>query len=128
MELYALQRSLADLEKLGAGLVAISPQLAHFNAETRDKHRIAYPILSDNDNSFARQLGVVHGLPDDLKELYAGFGIDLPATNGTDNWDLPLATRLVADRNGTVISVEADADYTIRPEPAATLEVVKALV
>lgn len=96
----------------------------------KQKQRIAYPVLSDHDNEFARTLGVVSRLPDDLREVYAGFGIDLTAVHGIgpdDPWELPLATRIVADRDGTVVSVEADPDYTVRPEPEATLKVLRKL-
>lgn len=35
--------------------------------------------------------------------------------------------RLVVDRSGVVRAVDADPDYTVRPEPSATLEIVKGL-
>ncbi|CAN0381517.1 unnamed protein product, partial [Phaeothamnion confervicola] len=34
---------------------------------------------------------------------------------------------IVIDQGGIVRAVEVDPDYTVRPEPAATLEVVKKL-
>jgi hypothetical protein len=58
------------------------------------------------------------------------FYLDSSPSNGIPDereWQLPLATRLVAGRNGGVVSVEADPDHTIRPEPAATLEVLKTM-
>jgi peroxiredoxin len=119
------------MEELGAGLVAISPQTREFNDEVKRKHRITYPVLSDHGNGFARSLRVVYRLPDDLRKLYKRFGIDLGASNGIPDgrdWELPLATRLVVDRDGTVVSVDADPDYTVRPEPEATLDVLKTLL
>ena len=119
------------MAELGAGLVAVSPQIREFNDEVKRKHRIGYPVLSDHDNGFARSLGAVYRLPDDLRELYAGFGIDLGASNGIPDgrdWELPLATRLVVDRDGTIVSVDTDPDYTVRPEPEATLDGLKTLL
>ena len=112
---------------LGAELVAISPQLPEKNAEVKSTHRIGYPILSDLGNAYARQLSVVQRLPDYLREVYSNFGIVLPNFNGDDSWELPLATRIVVDARGTIRSVAADTDYTSRPEPEETLDVLRSL-
>ena len=113
---------------LGAALVAISPQLPALNAEVKRKHRLSFPVLSDPDNGYARGLGLVYSLPEELREVYRGFEVDLPALHGTDAWELPLATRLVVDASGVIQSVDTDPDYTRRPEPEATLEVLRGLV
>ncbi len=107
--------------------MAITPQLAERNAELRTKHKLAYPILADTDNAYAKQLGIAHALPDDLVEVYSGFGVDLPGAHGTDSWELPMPTRIVVAADGTIRDVAADPDYTRRPEPEATLEILKSL-
>jgi peroxiredoxin len=107
--------------------VAISPQTAALNTEVKQKHRIAYPVLTDFDNATTKSMQLVYTLPGDLVELYKGFGIDLPGNHGTDTWELPLATRMVVDRKGTIVAIDADPDYTLRPEPAATLAVLRSL-
>ena len=95
------------------------------NAEVKEKHRLTFPVLHDQDNSYARQLGIVYTLPEELSELYAGFGIDLPGNHDTATWELPLAARLVVDAGGIIRSMDADPDYTIRPEPEASLKVLR---
>lgn len=122
-----MQSVLKETNSLGANLVAISPQNAGLNAEVKTKHRIAYPVLTDQDNAFAKSMHLVYSLSDDLVELYKGFGIDLPASHGTDSWEVPLATRIVVDGDGTIAAIDADPDYTIRPEPSVTLEVLQTL-
>ncbi len=107
--------------------MAISPQKAELNVEVKQKHRIAYPVLTDFDNVFAKSLQLVYALTDELSERYKGFGINLPANHGTEAWEVPLATRIVVDSDGTIAAIDADPDYTIRPEPEATLEVLKSL-
>ncbi len=64
-------------------------------------------------------------LPDDLRQIYLKFGIDLPQANEDDSWMLPMPARFVIDRSGMIRSAEADPDYTRRPEPAHTVEVLK---
>jgi len=85
-------------------------------------------VLRDAGNAYAARLGLAHGFPDDLRAVYGGFGLTLPTFNGDDAWQLPLPTRLVIDTTGTIRAVDADPDYTRRHEPAATLEVLRALV
>lgn len=84
-------------------------------------------MLSDSDNALARSLGLTFRLSDELRRIYEGFGIDLPALHGSESWELPLPTRLVLDHDGVVVRVDADPDYTRRPDPAETLEVLRGL-
>jgi len=112
---------------LGAELVAISPQLPEKNNEAKSKHKLDFPLLSDLGNAYARQLSIVQCLPEDLRKVYSDFGIVLPDFNGDDSWELPLATRIVVDARGIIRHMAADTDYTIRPEPEETLEVLRSL-
>ena len=112
---------------LVASLVAISPQLDGFNLDISKRHKLAFDVLSDSGNQFATQLGLTFKLPDDLRQVYAKFGIDLNKYNGDESWALPIPARLVIDQHGTVRSVDADPDYTVRPEPAETVRVLQTL-
>lgn len=113
--------------EMGANLVAISPQKQELNLEVKDEHKIKYPILTDQDNRLAKELNLVYSLSPPLQALYEGFAIDLPGNHGTDSWEVPLATRMVLAKDGTIAAIDADPDYTIRPEPEATLEVLRSL-
>lgn len=127
MELHALQQHYSAVRGCHAELVAISPQVRARNAEVRQKQRLAYPVLTDPGNGYARQLELVHTLPEDLRTVYAGFGIVLPEFNGDDRWELPLATRIVVDSGGVIRSLRTDPDYTHRPEPEETIELLRTL-
>jgi len=54
-------------------------------------------------------------------------GVDLPRYNGDQSWRLSMPARIVIRRDGIVASTEADPDYTRRPEPEATLDVLRRL-
>ncbi len=75
----------------------------------------------------AEAYGLVFTLPDDLREIYLKFGIDLAQGNGDGTWRLPVPARFVIDRQGIVRAVDADPDYTRRPEPAQTVAALRAL-
>ena len=91
------------------------------------RHKLTYPILWDEKLKVAESFGLVFTLPDDLREVYRGFGNDLAVANADPSWRLPVPARFVIDRDGIVRSVEADPDYRYRPEPEATLAVLRAL-
>ena len=117
-----------ELEKLGANLVAITPQLQVHNRGLVEKHGLNFPLLTDPGNTYAEKLGLRFRLPDELQEIYANVGnINLPVVNGDDSWTLPIPARIVVDRSGIVRAADIDPDYTQRPEPSKTLADVRSL-
>lgn len=107
--------------------MAISPLTQEANAKFTRRLKLDFPLLSDRHNAYAKELGLVFALPEAIRTVYTGFGIVLPDHNGDDSWELPLPTRLVVDAAGVIRSVDADPDYTVRPEPEASLEVLRGL-
>lgn len=121
-------RDIVDsLKELGATVVAITPQLAEHSRGMIEKHELNFDMLSDPGNSYVAELGLRFKVPDDVKEIYNGFGIDLPANNGDDSWTLPMPARIVVDSGGGVRATDIDPNYTARPEPEKTLDDVRAL-
>ncbi len=127
LELRALQAALPDITAAGATLVAISPQLPDNSLSTAEKLELAFPVLSDVGNVVAREYGLVFSLPEDLRSVYDGFGIDLPAANGDQTFELPVPATFVIDRDGSVAWRFVDPDYTHRGDPADVIAALKAL-
>ena len=126
-ELYALQSIVSPLRELGATLVALSPQLPAHGLAIVDQHKLEFDILSDPRNDYAAALGLRFTLPAQLQAIYGSFGINLPLFDGDDSWTLPMPGRIVIDQSGIVRAVDVDPDYTVRPEPEASLEAVRRL-
>jgi peroxiredoxin len=122
-----LQQIIGTLKEYGATLVAITPQLSEGSRSLIEKQGITFDLLSDPGNDYAAKLGLRFKLPDDLKEVYLSFGIDLATHNGGGSWTLPMPGRLVVDQAGIVRAVDVDPDYQYRPEPQKTVDDVKAL-
>lgn len=112
---------------LGAALVVISPELPSYIASLAARHKLAFPVVWDEKSVAAEAFKVAFTLPDDLRDVYRSFGNDLAVRNGDPSWRLPVPSRFVIDRTGIIRSVEADPDYTYRPEPEATLAVLRGL-
>lgn len=108
-------------------MVAISPMLKKYTGNLMRNLGLTFPVLLDPDNLLAKQFGMVFKVPDPLKEIYQGFGIDLERFNGNDHWELPLPGRFVVDRDGTIVDADLHPDHTVRPEPEETLQILRAL-
>ena len=126
-ELRALQARLDEFHAAGATLVAVSPQTPDNSLSTAEKLALSFPVLSDIANTVARSYGLVFSLPEDLREVYNGFGLDLPAANGDSTFELPLPATFVIDTHGIVRWRFVDADYTKRAEPDDVFTALAAL-
>ncbi|MFZ0945817.1 MAG: peroxiredoxin-like family protein [Syntrophobacteraceae bacterium] len=127
MELAALEKALPDITSLGGSLVAISPQLEAFNRKFAKEKGWTLQVLSDPGNRVAAEFNLVFQLPEDLREVYLGFGVDLEKFNGDESWTLPMPARFVIDRSGIIRSADVSADYTVRSEPSDTIKALRSL-
>lgn len=113
-----------EIVALGATLVAVSPQRPEHSRAVARRRSLTFDLLSDLGNQVARQFGLAFRLPAELRELYSRSGIDLEQYNGDASWTLPMPARFVIDCAGSIIAADADPDYTIRPEPSQTVEIL----
>jgi peroxiredoxin len=128
VELAALQEVLPQITAMGASLVAVSPQLEKYNLKLIAEKVLTFEVLSDPANLVASKFNLLFTLPEDLREVYLSFGIDLAKFNGDESWTLPMPARFVIDQGGVIRAADVNPDYTVRPEPGATVEVLKSLV
>ena len=126
-ELRAYQNVLDQITDAGAKLVAISPELPDASLTTIEKNELKFTVLSDPEAEFAKSLGIVFTLPDSLKPIYAEFGIDVEQHNGPGKFDLPLAATFVIGRDGKVVFVDVNADYTYRAEPSDIVDILASI-
>jgi peroxiredoxin len=124
MELQALQATLPQFERLGASVVAISPQTAPNSRKSMRSNNLGFPILSDVNNQVAESFGLKFALPDYLVELYKSLKNDLPTFNGDPSWTLPMPARYVIGQGGTIVYAEVNPDYTQRPDPEEMLPAI----
>lgn len=118
---------LEEIQKLGAGLVALSPEVPSAAQVTAEKNGLTFHVLSDQGNQVARKFGLVFTLPAELREFYLSLGIDLPKQNGDGSWELPLPATYLIDQDGIIRDRFVQADYVKRMEPSDILTGLRSL-
>jgi peroxiredoxin len=126
MELEALQAIDSEVRRLGAQIVAITPELERYTRNVHKKPNLTFDILTDLHLKTAEQFRLAFVLPDYLRELYKSFGSTLDRFHDESEYRLPIPARYVIDKEGIIRAADVNADYTIRPEPLETVKVLKA--
>ena len=90
-----------------------------------DQHKLAFPLLVDARNDVARQFGLVYRASEEQQDLYRRTFVNLPLVNGDDSWTLPIPATYILNRDGTILFVSANEDYTDRPEPLEILSTLE---
>jgi peroxiredoxin len=124
LQLRAYQSISPDITRLGATLVAISPQTPDTSTEIVDKASLTFPVLSDVGNQVGRTFRLVFVLPEMLRPHTA----NLPQYNGDNSWELPMPGTFVIGTDGMIRLAFVHADYTKRLEPADILTALRQLV
>ncbi|WP_101449250.1 peroxiredoxin-like family protein [Aquimarina sp. MAR_2010_214] len=125
LELSALQQALPEFEKCGTTLVAISPETPDNSLSTSEKNNLSFEVLSDLDNKIASKFNLTFTLPEDLIEVYKGFGINLEKSNGNPKQQLPISATYVIDQDGTIIYHYIKEDYKERADPKEIIKFLK---
>ena len=117
LELQALQQRLPEFRSLGATLVAVSPETPDHSLSTAEKHALEFEVLCDSGNRVARDYGLLFTVHEAMRPLYLKWGLDVPACNGEDSWELPVPATYLIDTGRIIRTAHVDRDYTKRMEP-----------
>ena len=127
MELEALQEIDSDVRALGARVVALTPELERYTRNLHKKLNLTFDVLTDLHLMTAEQFRIGFLLPDYLRDLYKSFGTTLDRFHDEPEYRLPMPARYVIDKSGIIRGADVNADYTVRPEPSETLEILRKL-
>jgi peroxiredoxin len=111
-----------DVRRLGAELVAITPEMERFNVELMSSVNAKFPILSDMDNGYALMLNLAFRVGDEKRRAMIGVGWDFSPYQGNTNWTLPIPATFVVGRDDLVKARFIDPDYRRRMDTEAILE------
>ena len=125
MELKALQNILSELKELDADLISISPETPDNSLTTSEKNELSFSVLSDIDNKYAKSLGLVFQMPEDLRELYHSFNLNVDAHNGNKDYELPMPATYIVNEEREIIYSFIPEDYTERLDPEIVIKTIK---
>ena len=127
LQLRAWQREAGELARLGARLVAISPQTPDNSTKTAEDNQLAFTVLSDSDLEAANGFGLAFTLHPDVVEYYGSVGTDIPVLNGNGQWVLPVPATYVVDSSGRIRFALIEEDLRRRAEPREILSVIESM-
>ncbi|MGA7835431.1 MAG: peroxiredoxin-like family protein [Acidimicrobiales bacterium] len=128
LQIRSFQAHTPRFTELGASLVAITPQGADHSLSLTEKHELAFPVLSDLDQSVIRAYRVQFALTGDLEDLQVNvFGNDPALQNADGTRTLPVPATFVIDRDSIVRAAFVSSDWRSRPEPTAIIAALKNL-
>ena len=127
LELESLARINDQIEKKGAKLIAVTPELYEFAEERIKKNNFNFQVLTDLGNKAADKFGLVFELPREYREIYKRLSVNLNILNGEDSWVLPMPATFIISKQGIIESTYINADYTKRMEPDDILKKLDSL-
>jgi peroxiredoxin len=128
LQLRSLQQALPEIASAGASLVAISPQAPDHGLSMTEKHNLAFPVLSDLDQSVSEAYKVRFDVTGELEDLQVNVFQNDPAVQNADGRrSLPVPSTFIIDRHGIVRFASVDADWRVRAEPADVIAALRML-
>lgn len=102
--------------------MALCPQRQEYNQNVMADLQLGFPIVQDPDNKVATTFGLTLETPADVIEAEKFLGLDLPAHNGNDNWDLPMPARYVLNHDSEILYASIHVDHRMRSHPRECLD------
>jgi len=127
-ELSSIQDNLESFEELGATVLAISPEIDDKSVELGEDLDLGFYIGHDKNNKLARNLGLTFKLDAKTIKTYQGYNIDVPESNGTRKWELPIPATYVIAQDSTIKYVFDDENYSKRANYKKVLKAVEEIV
>jgi len=116
------------LARLGATLVAVSPQVPHKLVAIKNRFGFGFPVASDTDNGLARRFGIAFTASAAAQAHARAKGSDLGEALGTGSWELPMPAVVVIDQSRVVRFADVHPDWLVRTEAGAVIDAVRPLV
>lgn len=127
LQLRAWRRQERELARLGATLLAISPQTPDNSLSTAEKNELGFTVLSDSGLEAASGFGIAFTLHPDLVDFYGSVGTDIPVLNGNGRWVLPVPATYVIDRGGCIRFAMIEEDIRERVAPCDVIAAIEKL-
>jgi peroxiredoxin len=110
----ALARAEEEIAAEKRHIAAIVPDRQKFTTWMKSDSKAPFPVLTDMNNGYAMTLDLAFYVGDELKHMMVSSGWDPSATQGTENWMLPIPATFIVGTDGMVHARFVDPDYRTR--------------
>lgn len=124
-ELKAVEKRIDKIESLGASVLAISPEKPSATLKLDKELKLDFVLATDYDNGVAKELGLLFQMTDEMIEKYHEYKLDVPKSNGTETWQLPVPATYVVDTDRTIRYAFVDINYRERADYDEVLDVLE---
>jgi peroxiredoxin len=126
--LAQLQEIQSKLVDLGYQVLAISPDQPTKLAESQEKIKPSYTLLSDRHMTAASAFGITFRVDDATLVKYRGYGINLETASGENHHLLPVPSVFIVGKDGKIGFTYVNPDYKVRIDPDVLLAAAKAVL
>jgi peroxiredoxin len=131
LTMVALEEARPAIEALGAQAVGIMPEPLERIATVARERGIAYPLLGDPANAYARMCGLAYELSPNHIRIHAERGRDFRKLHGNlagdTTWRLPIPAVYVVAPDARIVFAFADVDPARWPDPEELVRSLDAL-
>tara|TARA_R110002073_G_scaffold239285_1_gene400632 strand:- start:144470 stop:145135 length:666 start_codon:yes stop_codon:yes gene_type:complete len=124
-ELSSVQKRLDKITDTGAKVLAISPEIPTDTTDLVKQKDYGFLFGTDHDNKLAKQLALSFKLDPKTIKKYREYGIDLPESNDSKKWELPIPATYVIDTDGTIKYAFVEEDYKKRADYDKVLDTLR---
>ena len=90
------------------------PERQQFAATFKAEGDVQYPVLTDIDNGYALSLNLAIWVGDEMRQILAAGGRNVPDYQGNQTWVVPIPATFVIARDGRIAARFIDPDYRKR--------------
>ncbi|MEI9992514.1 MAG: peroxiredoxin-like family protein [Rhizomicrobium sp.] len=116
-----------ELERLGATLIAVSPQRGDRLVEIKTRHDFPFPVVTDADNALGRAFGILYSFDEPSRRAALKKGTPIGDVTGTGTWELPMPAVIVIGQDRVVAFADVSPDWLARTEAEPVVEAVRKL-
>jgi peroxiredoxin len=116
-----------EVDRLGAQIVAVSPETQRYAAELKSYAKAPFPVLADPDNGYALELNLLFWVGDEKRRAMEAGGFDIAPYQDNDAWMLPIPATFIVGRDGIVKARYIDPDFRRRMDLESILKALEDL-
>jgi peroxiredoxin len=127
IELTALRQALGAFAAEKARVVSIMPETREFVRRASEYCGDGIEVLSDIDNAYALEMGLVIWLGERIRDVFLADGVHIERFQGSQTWFVPIPATYVVGPDGIIGARSVDPDFRRRMEISDILSALRRL-